>query len=533
MNKKNIKTEEDLDIEIIDVFEGDSLKQSVNSQPMPSKSTQTSPQPMPNKPTQTSPQPIPNRESTPQKPQNVSGDTQSESIVKGDKKSKKGLFSKLFLTLIIIVIAVFSAFYLYKSSPKRLLVKGIEELAANFGQLSKPIKNTIINIDGNKNISGNINLNLHLNIEEEIEINNVPINYQKMVENINNTNIKYNYQKDLANNNILFSLLGNLNDNDLFNVKFLNVENKQYVFLKDIFEKYIELGNVEAVSNVDVNNNIEDIKYLWEIVTKNLNKNIKESYIKNEKIKIELNQKEVSTKKTTLNLTRQNQKELFKNLILDLKNDEQAVKILSKYNYEFVNKDVNEIIEKLKIEKNLAYSIYYKDITNKIVMMELVDDVDNNKIIFTKGNEDTVEIFTGNEVVYRATFKIEEEKFIVNIKTKGDSIITINGKQNKDDYTYSWNLISGDNTITGNYILKQVTVTDNQEYNTNRDFNIKVAQRAKEIFSLNVIDNAKITNNVQISDKPNDTVKFSNLTEEEISQIIMGLFANVMRILEI
>ncbi len=532
MNKKNIKTEEDLDIEIIDVFEGDSLKQSVNSQPMPSKSTQTSPQPMPNKPTQTSPQPIPNRESTPQKPQNVSGDTQSESIVKGDKKIKKSWFSKIFLILIISVIAVFSAFYLYKSNPKRLLVKGIAELAANFEHLSKPIKNTFVNIDGNKNISGNINLNLQLNIDEEVKIDDVPLDYQKIVENINNTNFKYNYQKDLTNNNILFGLLGNLNGNDLFNVKFLNVENKQYVFLKDIFEKYIELGNVEAVSNVDVNTNIGDIKYLWEIVTKSLNKNIKESYIKSERIKINLNQKEVNTKKTTLNLTKQNQKELFKNLILDLKNDEQAVKILSKYNSEFANKDINEIIEKLEIEKNFAFSIYYKDITNKIVMMELVDEVDNNKIVYTKGNEDTVEIITNNEVIYRATFKIEEEKFIINAKTKEDSIITINGKQNKDDYTYTWNLISGDYTVTGNYILKQVTVTNNQEYNTNRDFNVKVAQKGKEILSLNVIDNAKITNDVQINDKFDGAVKISDLTEEETSQIIMGLFSNVMGILE-
>lgn len=511
MEHKNMNLEEDLEIEIIDIIEENS-SQIKEPQPMPSKPNQAFPTPVPNKPLESNKNP---------KPLSRGNDN-----VDSKKKGTRWIL-KFAIVLFIVCVGIVGGIYFYRSNTKRLLFQAIEELTANFANLSEPLKNSITTGYESERIIGTIDLNVKINLNE-IQIGDIPLDYQKIVENINDLKITYDYQMDKENKNVLLNMSGNLHDTNVFAVQYLKVNNKQYVLLQNILENYIELDNAEVVSNIDINENINDIQVLWKIILKSLNKNIKSEYIKTERVTINLNQKEESVKKTTLNLTKQNQEEILQNLILDLKNNAEAVTIISKYAREFNNKDVEQIIKEMNIEEDFIFAIYYKDVTNNILMMELINENNNQKIVYTKDTENTIEILKNNEVIYQITFKIEDKKFTISTKDENDTIGIINCHQTEDGYIYTWNLMSNDNIMTGNYTFKQII--ENNQRSVQRDFNIKIAQQGKEVLTLNIVDRPISTNDLQTIVEPTNTVKTSDLTEEETGKIMLGLFSVVTQL---
>lgn len=476
MDKKNI---EEFEIEIIDISEKD-----LNSKTKSSNSNQT---------------------------------------MKFKKNEKFKWLVKIVFLLAAIGALIVGWIHFYRIKPKILFVKAVEELTSNISYLSTPLKNFLVFPSENEKLSGNINFTLQLNLEEQFDDEKFSFNYQEIVENMNNLNIIYNYQKD-KNNNAQLNLLGNLNDKTIFDVYFLNINDTQYTLINNVFEKYIELGNVNVINNLDINENIEDVKYLWEIIFESLNEEIKNEEIFTEKVKINIGQNEESSaKKTTLRLSNNRQKEIIENIILDLKNDEEAVKIISKYKQDWINQDVKKLVEEVSFETNFIFSVYYKDITNEIIMMELIDELNNKKLVYKKGIENTIDFYQNNELIYQVTFKIDEEQFNINASDGQNMIINISGKQTESGYVYTGEYIKNDVTITGNYILKQVLNEQTQEYNVSRESNFKKAKKGKEIISLNITDYPKIVDEFQIIEKPTNIVKISELTEEEIEEIMNNL----------
>ena len=144
-------------------------------------------------------------------------------------------------------------------------------------------------------------------------------------------------------------------------------------------------------------------------------------------------------------------------------------------------------------------------------------------MVYKKGIENTIDFYQNNELIYQVTFKIDEEQFNINASDGQNMIINISGKQTESGYVYTGEYIKNDVTITGNYILKQVLNEQTQEYNVSRESNFKKAKKGKEIISLNITDYPKIVDEFQIIEKPTNIVKISELTEEEIEEIMNNL----------
>ena len=80
--------------------------------------------------------------------------------------------------------------------------------------------------------------------------------------------------------------------------------------------------------------------------------------------------------------------------------------------------------------------------------------------------------------------------------------------------------------------MKYETLIDGKEYNVNSNYVLKIAEKGQELFSLEVIENGKITNNAQIIDEDNETKVTSKLTKEETDQISEKLLSIGNKFLE-
>lgn len=442
-----------------------------------------------------------------------------DKIIKSINKRKRINPLSIVLSLLIIIVILFSAVYLIYSSPKRLLIKGMEKITGNLEYLYEPLKNNI-NIEGNTTTVGDILLDIKLNNEE------VDKNTKTIIENLNKSKITYKYEKDLTNKKTIFNMLGSLEKKEIFNINFYSIQNKQYIFLKNIYEKYIEVGTIEKLEETSTTKTIEEIKYLSTLIKKSFLENINETNINNEKVNISINNKELNVKKTTLLITPKDQIELYKKVIDYMNKDEKAQDILKRYDI-----DLKKEMDDNKSAKNIKFSVYYKDLSNEIVMMELINGADE-KIVYTVGSEDVIELFNNNKVVFRFSFKLEPDKFIINIKLSDNTILTINGEKFLEDYIFTLNLINTEYTVIGKFILNYETITPNIEYTVIKDFNIKVAKQGKELISIGIVDHSKISKGADIGENVGNTVLVSDLTEEEISDIITKLSSSINKLIE-
>lgn len=507
--------------------------------PQPRQEPLTNPVPTPNNPQRevvprTTPNPnIPNEpQLMPIREPKPNVGEPKEKPKKASKKKKSKKFLMILLLIIILTGIGLYIYYIKASNPKQLMIKGINKLTSNIERLYEPFSKSNIKIEESKTTTGNVSFDLKLNLGDSLPVDQETEELINMVvDNLNKVNISYNYQKDVDNKKMLLNFVGDLNNDELFNFKFFNENNKQYVFLKNIFDKYIEIGTFDDLEKRDVAETVEDISYFWTAILENLMKNINGSHFVTEKTTINLNGNEQKVKKVTLILNEENQKELYKLVINDIKKDERAMEIDSKYDFGIKEMNVDEQINSLLFDQELNYAVYYKDITNEIVMLDVENLTSNQKVVYIFGKEDTIEFFDNENSTYKLTLKIEPEKFTINATISENSIITIKGEQNKDNYTYSWNLISDEFTVTGHYILKSEIIKEAIEYNTSRDFNIKISQKGEELVTLNITDNAKTVKEAIVNESTTNKIHIDDITTEDFNEIMMGLYSLAMKFL--
>ncbi len=464
----------------------------------------------------------------------------------GGEKSKKNKLWPILLVIVVIGITI-GAVYIYyvnAATPQQLLAKGIEELGGNFDFLIEPFKNSTTEIEGSKIKTGDVSLYFELNIPEEYDIFGINEALKTAFDGINNTKINYTYKKDLSNEKEMINILSTFKEKKLFDVDYFKINNKHYIFLKDIFDKYIELDELEEVNIKTTKENFENFDYLWKTVKKSLIKNIDESYLDIEVIKVMMNDEEVALKKITLDLNYNNQRRLFKNVFLDLKKDKKAYDILCSYYSGFKDIDIDEALDNALEDEEVLASIYFKEKTKTVVMAEIIDVSNKSRLVYKKTDtEETIELFATREIrptnweewydedgnyienfpieevsEWKATIKKNKEKVTVNIKNYDGMMITIIAEQQQDNYSYSFNIISDDISLTGKSALTYEKV-NNDEYIVKNNLALKIAYDGETVFLFKFSDDGKVSKGAKIDETIDDFVVYSELTEEELEEL--------------
>ena len=385
---------------------------------------------------------------------------------KGSNAGKLIVVIILFLLMIGLGVGGY-IFYKFNNSPKVLFVKTLSKYT-----LLKNDSNDLINFlsklkDG---YTFSINNNVKIKSDKE-EIMNALVNIK----------LTNNFEKKLANLNINFDD----NNGSVINFNSLMEENRTYLKLNDIFDKYYYLD--EDNSSLFEDSEIVDDSKLIEVVSNSFS-----SYFTDDKFSKENVDDNV---KITVGLNDKDFYDLINLIVNDLKNSKVLEVYASKeFPIEDIYNGLDDFLSELKNELNLeskditySYSIYEKN--NKLIKQELsIRDI----LVAIEGDT------KGNIYVYN------------------EGKIVLTGNYNKNYFKLSYE----EDGVNLNLSIDYKNNTSASEFDSNYNIVLRINELTiSDYVKLNINDNKEI---LEI-DKENSK-KIDDITAEEEEQIYNKLF---------
>ena len=374
--------------------------------------------------------------------------------------SKKGIL--VFLIVILLIAAVAGGIYLIKQKktgePEAIVEKTVNSLFETTEKTSeKPVR---VGMEITASVTGSdANVKLVNSILKEIKLK---------------TTTEIDVSKKLFNSNVVIAY----SDEDIINASAFFQDEKVYLYLKDLYSKYIEINeDVFEDMGVDLESSFDLEKFDVEEFTESFQKivvnKLKEKDISQEKV--ELNGANVQ--KTSLKLTSKD--------IMEIARD-----VLKEFNKTQKNDDIEDLIEDLEDEIEEAEkdtSIYAK-----------VD-------IYTKGGN--------NDVVKISIAFVEEDQMAIVIdgEKESDKQTVINILVNEDDSNLNDAKKVADITITEESDSKGTIVVKAEIEGITATLNI--AYTVEEGITVSP---AKVSNSIVITD----------MTEKDLKEILTNAKKN-------
>ena len=333
------------------------------------------------------------------------------------KKSKAWLWAIIVIVIIIAILVGGYFYYTKTTSASYIFTSQIDK--AMDGLVEEEAYNTL-----------NSTVSLSANIETENE------EYAELAEYINDGKITLNVQTDYQQKTELLGFDVDYQDESLIagNVYYADGDNNIYLYVNDLFDKYFKM----SIDDIDESGELTELlkqSFVQATETDKANMDKANSIIKSEikdKLKEEyFSQEKVDdTKKSTLNLTIGELKNIICEISTDLQNNEEFLKC---YQNPTEIKDTLESLNTSLMEKteydylNTDIAIYTKGfLSNNVVKLEIsvYDDTDAVTFVVNKQDDKNYDFYlniqktengmTANVETLNGTLKIED----VNENTK-------------------------------------------------------------------------------------------------------------------
>lgn len=427
---------------------------------------------------------------------------------------------KIIVTIVIIVaigLLVAGGILLYQNySNKNRIVTSFNELKTALTETLNLDKNTT-NTKITQTVTGSTRFNINTMLGNSEDGSDVVIG------NLNNSTFNYEYRLDTESKRMYMdgSLL--LNATELLGINFYQAEDISYVFLRNIFDKYIVIENSDIFTYLEESNQaVEDVNYIYDKIIESLGNNITTDDIK------VTNQD--GKKKISLELNEERLNEISKNIVNDLKKDDKAKEILgnSLDELEAANSTFNSNKNTTTANNgSLNYSIFLEK--NEIVTYEFAikDNDENYSIEFNNGNEKSFVIKEGNTESLKAIIEESNGTTTINLSSDNTSIGTITINDNNISFSI------GD-ASTG--VLLNANLTSSTENNViTTTFNMAISSYGSNIDVLTVTDTKTVTDGVAdfSNINPTNNIDINSLTETDITTIqtnLMTILYNFMGI---
>ncbi len=389
-------------------------------------------------------------------------------------------------------------------------------ILTSFNELKESLIKTF-DIDNNKNIqdvkqtvTGSTNFYINPIFGNSSDGSDVIIN------GLNNSVFNYEYCLDMEAKKMYFdgSLL--LNMQEILGINFYQNENISYIFLRNIFDKYITIEDNDIFSYLEnTNKSNDDIDYIYNLMIKSLENNITIDDIKvnNEKIGNE------NTKKISLDLNKKRLNELSESIIKDLKKDNRAKKIVGEFIEQMETSSVNDSsADSKKLNVGIEYNIYLNK--NNIIRYELMIDNDINKftIRYNDNKTKSIELLEDGNTIGSATITNADNSINIALtyNNKNIGVIKINNSEIDMDITIqSLNLTNDSVNIKYNSLLNN--------NNISTTFIINLMTNNTEIKIININDSGMITNGIADFSNVNTS---NNVNIDNLSDIDMATIEN-------
>ena len=421
---------------------------------------------------------------------------------------------KIIVTIVIIVaigLLVAGGILVYQNySNKNRIVTSFNELKTALTETLNLDENTT-NTKITQTVTGSTRFNINPMLGNSEDGTDVVIG------NLNNSTFNYEYRLDTESKRMYMdgSLL--LNATELLGINFYQAEDISYVFLRNIFDKYIVIENSDIFTYLEESNQaVDDVNYIYDKIIESLGNNITTDDIK------VTNQD--GKKKISLELNEERLNEISKNIVNDLKKDKKAKEILGNSLDEL---DTTTSSSSSDNNSYLYYSIYLEK--DDIVTYEFgVKDKDGDySIEFNNGNEKSFVIKEGNTESLKAVIEESNGTTTINLSSDNTSIGTITINDN------NISLSIGD-ASTG--VLVNANLTSSTENNIiTTTFNMAISSYGSNIDVLTVTDTKTVTDGVAdfSNINPTNNIDINSLTETDITTIqtnLMTILYNFMGI---
>ena len=324
-----------------------------------------------------------------------------------------------------------------------------------------------------------------------------------IINNLNNSSFNYQYRLDTEAKKMYLDGSLVLNAAETLGINFYQNENISYIFLRNIFDKYIMINDNDIFTYLEENQKaIDDINYIYDKVIESLGNNITSDDIK---ISTENNEKKIS-----LELDEKRLNEISKNIINDLKNDNRAKEILGE---NIDNLDTSNDSNNSDSKSYLAYNIYLNK--NDIATYEFVlNDSENNYSIAYNKKENSFSIKENDKETFKGVISTKDNATTITLTSDNTNIGTITISENN----ISANIIFDEATNTS------LTVNINSltsENTTTTTADIAISSSGTNIDILSLTDIKTITDNVANFDNIDTTnsIDINNLTETDMTTI--------------
>ena len=421
---------------------------------------------------------------------------------------------KIIVTIVIIVaigLLVAGGILVYQNySNKNRIVTSFNELKTALTETLNLDENTT-NTKITQTVTGSTRFNINPMLGNSEDGSDV------IIGNLNNSTFNYEYRLDTESKRMYMdgSLL--LNATEMLGINFYQAENISYVFLRNIFDKYIVIENSDIFTYLEESNQaVEDVNYIYDKIIESLGNNITTDDIK------VTNQD--GKKKISLELNEERLNEISKNIVNDLKKDKKAKEILGNSLDEL---DTTTSSSSSDNNSYLYYSIYLEK--DDIVTYEFgVKDKDGDySIEFNNGNEKSFVIKEGNTESLKAVIEESNDTTTINLSSDNTSIGTITINDNNISFSI------GD-ASTG--VLLNANLTSSTENNViTTTFNMAISSYGSNIDVLTVTDTKTVTDGVAdfSNINPTNNIDINSLTDEDITTIqtnLMTILYNFMGI---
>lgn len=433
------------------------------------------------------------------------------------KKVLSWITKNLGIILVVFVVVAFSiGVYLFMNDPKIKFVKLVNKEYKSFTSILDQAKESeLAKLSKTDTVTSSGTVNFDFILDNKVFGDTL----DPLVSAIDGLSINYQYGSDPQASNTFVKLDSNINSKDFINVDLYQKGDKQYVYLNDIFDKYIESDSTQLINTKS--DKTDDTLYLTNKIKTSLYAALKTSDFTTETATIEVNNISIVTNKISLKLTDARMKEISKAVLTDLKNDDKAISIINDLSgngtdaKKSLERAIASIDDEKALENPLTFDIYVKN--DSIARIDVFDGKDktieyNSYVDFNPVKEVTV--YSANQEFIYAKF---EQKSLNDISYEisiGKDVVFANGTIAKaiqeNIANKTWNLsttfnmvLSYENTVLGSIKIDTTSTT-------------KVGEKVTIPSSFDSIKESDLTDKDQEQISNNFIKKFSDLFPEPV-----------------
>lgn len=448
------------------------------------------------------------------------------------KKILKVITFLLFVILGISLIRI--GFYFEKlSQPKNIYKSGIDIITTKLKDITS--------IDGKYILGDNFSLNGKITVNTSSELYPkkalIDPNYIKknnLINNFNKMNIDYEIIQNKKDKKLFLSVNEKNPKKNILNYKMLIENSTEYYFVGDVINNYINDGSNNYFEMfTEDRTTLSNIDYMYDFLSQSLAKELGKEAEKYRKTTTYNNKKE-ELNQVSVKLTNKTINKIISAIIEDIRNDNEANKIMNSIDSDFKNKKIKE---KDYLDKNESYTInvYCSKYLNKPLKYEIIYLNDKTSKVYSyEGNKDKgLFYYTENDdLKYSANYSATNKTIDVKVydkyqKNKGS--IKLNRDKNNVLFNVSLNLDNKNYDII--YSNKYKNYKENKSYEIESNLSLRILENNQVKLASETSNKTNVSKNTDIQETTENSIFTSKLTEEQKNKFD-SIYDNVKRRLE-